>query len=605
MEQNLSVINDLLPILTTSETGVWICDVNTKKLQFKNDFFNILDIKKDGFDFSTLEELQSLISQEDRQIFDDAFNNAVLGKTASINYCCLNKDGLKVKFETTFLNCNDGVVACTVNISEKQQNHDWEKQYRTLVNALFPNFIFVWDKDFYYLDVIIPDGLRLFHTREELIGQDARQYYTKEVSDLLIANIQESLRTNKPKDVEHHIELHGTRYFYQTRIVPIDGERAFCLIQDIGDRVRRMEELLTQRHRAEESSRLKSILIDNMSHEIRTPLNGIVGFSELLLDEQDYDIRKNYLEIIRGNNTMLLQIINDILDLSRLDSSLYEFVFEDVDIDAMIKEVTELYTTLKKPEIQLLIEKPDTEIRVMTDANRMKQVIYNLVTNALKFTKQGSVTLKVEEKDDFLTFSVIDTGSGIPEDKIDTIFERFEKLSRLTQGTGLGLSICKSIVERLGGKIWVTSKIDEGSTFSFTIPYRNVLNPETIGDTHELMANKRKKVMVVEKSKEDIQHINTILSKKYDVIEITDFDKIVSTFILNQPNLVLMSMEASSKKEIITKIKALTPTIPIIAITTSDFYYDQRLAIENGCTDVIVKPFSPSKLEELIMAFIF
>ena len=605
MEEKLSIVHDLLPVLTSGDTGVWECDVHTGMLEFKNDFFDILGLKTASLEFSTIKELRLLIHTDDLQSFDHAYSTALSGKTASTTYRCGNAENKNLNLETTFLLCGNKVVACTINKNLKQQMREWEKQYKNVVNALFPNFIFVWDRDFHYLDVIVPDGMRLFHTREELLGQDARQYYTEEVGELLITNIRECLNTNVPKEVEHHIELHGTRYFYQTRIVPVDGEKAYCLIRDIGDRVRRMEELLTQRHRAEESSRLKSVLIDNMSHEIRTPLNAVIGFSELLLDENDEQLQKNYMEIIRGNNTLLLQIINDILDLSRLDSGMSEFNFVDTDITVMLKEVAKQYSTFIKPNLEMLTDIPEKNLNVITDFNRMKQVLYNLLSNAMKFTESGTVTLKVEESDDFLTFSVIDTGCGIPEDKLDIIFERFEKLNRLVQGTGLGLSICKSIVERLGGKISVKSKINEGSIFSFTIPYRHIpFKMESIGDASELLANRRKKVLVVENSDKDIAYIRDILTKKYEVIEITDLEKIVSTFILDQPNLVLMSMEASSKKEIITKIKALTPTIPIIAITTSDFYHDQRWAIENGCTDVIVKPFSPSKLEEVVMAFI-
>jgi len=481
---------------------------------------------------------------------------------------------------------------------------DWEKQYKTLVNTLYPNFIFVWDENFHYVDVITPEGLRLFHTREELIGQDARQFYSPEVGELLSTNIKECLKKNQWKEVEHHIELHGTRYYYQARIVPVDGNKAFCLIQDIGDRVRRMEELLTQRQRAEESDKMKSTFLANMSHEIRTPLNAIVGFSELLMNEDNPEKRHKYVDIIRSSNSMLLRIVNDILDLSRLEAGMSEFRFEETDVSALMMEVMEVYLPKMEPDVRFLTEIPDKNIMVITDANRVKQVLYNFISNAEKHTKRGAITLKLEEDDEYLTFSVSDTGRGISEDKLEKIFNRFEKLDRFVQGTGLGLAICKSIVDQLGGKINVTSKVDQGSVFSFTIPYRYIPQRETIGSMCELDGNRRKKILVVDTSEDDLQYIREVLTKKYDLVEIMDFEKIVSTFILDQPNLVLVNMDVVGKKDILTKIRTITPSIPIIAMTTSDFYHDQHLAIENGCTDVLSKPFSPTKLREMMMAFI-
>ena len=605
MEQNLSVINELLPVLTSGYTGVWVCDTASGRLDFKNDFFNLLDLVRINVEFFSLDELRTHLHPDDLQAFNEAFAAVSAGKNTSVIYRCRNSEGDVVQLESTLMPCANSVVACTVNRKRMQQMAYWEKQYRTLVNTLFPNFIFVFDEDFHYVDVITPDGLRLFHTKEELIGKDGRIFYPPEVSELLSANIRECLKKNQWKEVEHHIELHGTRYYYQARIVPVDGNKAFCLIQDIGDRVRRMDELLTQRQRAEESDRIKSAFIANMSHEIRTPLNAVIGFSEYLMSEKAPEKRQKYMDVIRNSSTMLLQIVNDILDLSRLESGMSEFHFEETDVVAMLMNVMELYIPNMKPGVRLLSDVPDKKIVVFTDDNRVKQVLYNFISNAVKYTERGAITLKVEENNEFLTFSVIDTGCGIPDDKLKLIFNRFEKLDRFVQGTGLGLAICNSIVERLGGKIEVSSKVGEGSVFSFTIPYRySVPQKENIGNIRELYANQRKKILVAETSEEDMRYIREILSKKYDVVEITDIGKIIGVFIIDQPNLILMSMEVAGKKDVITKIRAITPSIPIIAMTTSDFYHDQRWAIENGCTDVISRPFSHTKLEEVVMAFI-
>ena len=602
MTQKKMHINELLPVLTNGNTGVWECDSVSGHLDFKNNFFDMLDLSSKDIFFSTIEEFRNYIHKEDLQAVNDALSTAFSGKNTSVTYRLCNSENKEIQLESTLISCDNSIISCTVNKNLMLQMTSWENQYRTLVNSLFPNFIFVFDEDFHYVDVIVPDGLRLFHTREQLIGQDARQYYPPEVSELFIANIRECIKINQWKEIEYHIFLHDTRYYYQARIVPVDGNKAFCLIQDIGDRVRRMDELITQRQRAEESDRMKSVFLANMSHEIRTPLNAIIGFSHYIMNDDDPENRKKYMEIIDNNTNLLLQIINDILDLSKLEAGMSDLKFETTDIIAMVLNVIKEYSSNMKPGVKLLTDIPSSSIIAPTDAKRIQQVLHNLISNSVKYTESGSITLKVEEAEEYLIFSVIDTGSGIPADKLEVIFDRFEKLDQFVQGTGLGLAICKSIADKLGGKISVTSKVGEGSAFSLAIPYR-LVQKENIGDIRELHGV-RKKIMVVCPSDEEIQYICNILTKKYNAIKINDIEKVIGAFILDQPNLILMDMEIVRKKEVITRIRAITPSIPIIAMTTSDFYYDQRLAIENGCTDVICRPFSPIKLEEIVMALI-
>ncbi len=597
---------DLLPILTSANTGVWICDTTTEKVDFSNDYFGLLGLTRPNFELSSLKEMRSLFHRDDEQLINEAFSAASAGKTTTITYRYPNNEyNNEAILESTFMPCGNSVAVLSVNKSRMTKQLNWENRYMTLVNTMFPNFIFVFDANFFFVDIITPNGLRLFHKNEELIGTNGRDLYTPEVSELFIANIRECLRTNHWREIEYHLDLLGIRYYYQARIVPVDGDKAFCLIQDIGDRVRRLEEILTQRKRAEESDRMKSIFLAGISHEIRTPLNAIVGFSELLMEEETPEIRNEYMEIIRSNNDMLLQIVNDILDLSRLEADISEFVFEETDIANLLAEVFKLYTPNMKPGVQFLSDFPNENMKVLTDAKRLKQVLGNFLSNAMKYTEKGSITLKVEKGDDFLIFSVADTGCGIPEDKLEAIFRRFEKLNGFVQGTGLGLSISKAIVERLGGNITVTSKLNEGSVFSFTIPYRYVApSKENIGSVRELAGNQRKKILVIEPAVNDMRFIYETLKDKYDVVEITEEEKIISSFILEHPNIVLMSMEMAGKQDVVRKIHNISSSIPIIAMTTSDFYHDMRWSIENGCTDVISKPFSARKLQEVVMAFI-
>jgi two-component sensor histidine kinase/CheY-like chemotaxis protein len=323
-------------------------------------------------------------------------------------------------------------------------------------------------------------------------------------------------------------------------------------------------------------------------------------------EDKDVQKQQKFMKIIDNSTQLLLKIINDILDFSRLEAGMGDFNIEETDIIALIMEVAEVYILDMKPEVRLLIDAPVNDIYVPTDANRVKQVFFNLVTNAIKYTEKGSITLKVEEGNEYLTFSVTDTGCGIPEDKLEVIFDRFEKLNRHAKGTGLGLAICESIIEQLGGNITVTSKVDEGSVFSFTIPYQYVAPKKgSIGSTRDFADNLRKKILLAETLENDLQFITNVLTNRYDVIEVTDNKKIISAFILENPNLILISKEIVDKSDdIIRKIRAISATIPIILMATSDFYYDQRWAIDNGCTNVISKPFSASSIEELVTTFI-
>ena len=229
--------------------------------------------------------------------------------------------------------------------------------------------------------------------------------------------------------------------------------------------------LIVAKERAEESERLKAAFLASMSHEIRTPLNSIVGFSNLLVNEEDLRLRKNYVEIIESNNNLLLQLISDILDLSKMEANAYEFVLAEMNVNQLCDSIVES-TKLKVPEgVEVIFDSHQQECVIVSDYNRLNQVLSNLMNNAVKFTSQGSIRLGYTfMAPDRLRFYVKDTGIGIPQDKLGNIFDRFVKLSNFVQGTGLGLSICKHIVEHLGGVIGVESKLGQGSCFWFELP---------------------------------------------------------------------------------------------------------------------------------------
>ena len=254
---------------------------------------------------------------------------------------------------------------------------------------------------------------------------------------------------------------------------PQDGIiEMLCINYDITPLKETEQKLIIARDKAEELDRLKSAFLANMSHEIRTPLNAIVGFSSLLAETDSRNERQEYIKIVQENNELLLQLISDILDLSKIEAGTFNFVYTNVDVNETCAEIIKSMSMKVGKGIELIFEEPFPECYLYTDKNRFTQVISNFINNALKFTQQGSITLGYEQvSHQKIKFYVRDTGMGIPEEKQKSIFERFVKLNTFVQGTGLGLSICKSIVSQMGGEIGVDSTEGVGSCFWFTHPY--------------------------------------------------------------------------------------------------------------------------------------
>lgn len=254
---------------------------------------------------------------------------------------------------------------------------------------------------------------------------------------------------------------------------PQDGIiEMLCINYDITPLKETEQKLIIARDKAEELDRLKSAFLANMSHEIRTPLNAIIGFSSLLAETDSRSERQEYIKIVQENNELLLQLISDILDLSKIEAGTFNFVYTNVDVNETCAEIIKSMSMKVSKGVELIFEEPFPECYIYTDKNRFTQVISNFINNALKFTQQGSITLGYEQvSHQKIKFYVRDTGMGIPEEKQKSVFERFVKLNTFVQGTGLGLSICKSIVSQMGGEIGVDSTEGIGSCFWFTHPY--------------------------------------------------------------------------------------------------------------------------------------
>lgn len=288
----------------------------------------------------------------------------------------------------------------------------------------------------------------------------------------LLHHTVESRRTNRTK--VHINNGKGKEFCMVARFVYYDESKILCFLQDISNLERQRIRSEQLRDQAEESNRLKSAFLANMSHEIRTPLNAIVGFSGILPYTEDEKEKQEYISIIEHNNALLLQLINDVLDLAKIEAGTLDLHFQPVDVNQMFEEIEHgARLRLQNKPVDLIFEEHMPEYVLQTDRNRVMQVITNFVTNAIKFTEAGSIRMGYRLKDSHTAyFYVSDTGTGLSDADRNRIFDRFVKLNSFVQGTGLGLSISRTIVTKLGGEIGVDSELGKGSLFWFTLPVR-------------------------------------------------------------------------------------------------------------------------------------
>lgn len=365
-------------------------------------------------------------------------------------------------------------------------------------------------------------------------------------------------------------------------------------------------ELTTAKDRAEESNRLKSAFLANMSHEIRTPLNAIVGFSNILASTEEEEEKQEYVSIIENNNTLLLQLISDILDLSKIEAGTLEYQYSDFELNTVMKELeSTLRLKLKSDKVKMEFI-PSLDIcRVHMEKNRLSQLIINLVNNSVKFTKEGSICFGYELRGKELYFYVTDTGCGIPKDKLDNIFERFIKLDSFVQGTGLGLSICRTIVESMGGKIGVESEENKGSKFWFTLPYEpaaETYNSNTPEMGPIVVTKDKLTILIAEDNDSNYKLFESILGREYNLIHAWDGGEAVELFRKHEPQIVLMdiNMPVMNGYEATKEIRKYSQKVPIIAVTAYAYASDEQKVMENGFDAYMPKPINASQLKNKI-----
>jgi len=380
----------------------------------------------------------------------------------------------------------------------------------------------------------------------------------------------------------------------------------------------RNSELILAAHRAEESEQLKSAFLANMSHEIRTPLNAILGFASFLGDpDLNREDVSHYVEIITQSGENLLELINNVIDISKIDAGIVTLNRETIDVKLLMRQIYSIQysrlVALQKGDLDLHLSMPAGEIVTQDDKLRLRQIIDNLIQNALKFTESGSVELGLKKQDSELLFWVKDTGIGIERNDFRRIFERFQQAAKssdkLYGGTGLGLSIAKSCVELLEGKIWLESERGKGSTFYFTIPYHPVVSDQKT--VHEILSSRAfngEHVLIAEDDPVNFEYLKTILKKQN--LKITHAKNGCETleFFEKNPDVRLILMDIQMPEmdglEATRRIREKNATLPIIAQTAYAFSGDQERCIKAGCNGYLSKPTKSSELIQVLKSYL-
>ena len=385
---------------------------------------------------------------------------------------------------------------------------------------------------------------------------------------------------------------------------------------------KKLKEYEEKAKKAENASKMKSLFLANMSHEIRTPLNAIEGFSRVIIETDSQEDRMKYFEIIESNNNRLQSLVNEILDLSRVESGEIVMKKNPTDLNQLCGSIMNLFKFRCPDTVKLEWKEPTMSVTMDTDANRLIQVFSNLISNSLKHTSQGTIAYgyKILNEAQSIEMFVSDTGSGIAKDDLDHIFETYVSRDAETNnnGYGLGLPLCKIIVEKMGGTLTVKSEVGKGSTFTFTMPFEGSIggvnqNKETTTTSvRTIRISGRssddmniKTILVAEDEDHNYELVKIVLQKRYHLLRAHNGIEAVTINEDEKPDLILLDIRMPGMNGLdATRIIKEVSTTPVIALSAYAFEENIRAAKEAGCDDFMAKPFKVEDLIEIVKRYL-
>lgn len=472
--------NDLATVLQDAMIGTWTYYSE----------FNILRyvghggvMKHDGIIDINLSTYRSYVLSDDQEIFDDWFVNNKNGVIGEI-----------VNFRIRFGENIYYMKARTLNYEKLENGHYIAEGYshnitdiqksRNDINLLSHavnnagEYIFAVDSNGYLIlgnrmfrksmGISMDTEITSVSIWETLPIIESQDKWNWVLEMLKAGNLEQGIVLTRPLQRYPEVLAIEVKAF---EITGDNGEESFWFFgRDITESVEAARKLKAAKEQAERSEYLKTSFLANISHEIRTPLNAIVGFSQLIAEVENPEDKAEFCRIIQENNDRLLHLVNELLDLSKIEANMVVFNLQPIGMNELLKTVYDSFILRCPTDVQLVNESLDTEHYIYADKNRTVQIISNLIDNALKYTKYGSIRIGYKQVGDYIEIYTTDTGKGIKPELLDSIFSRFVKADENVHGTGLGLSICKMLVEKMGGQIGVKSELGKGTTFKFTLP---------------------------------------------------------------------------------------------------------------------------------------
>ncbi len=623
MQARLNALLDALPF------AVWFKDSNGTFEQVNQLFLRFVN-----------KEADEVIGRGFRQVFDleDARQSEEGEKdvfeTGKISQATHSRDQRIFKTLNFPVFGANGRISGTGGFQEDITNltgslQDLHRERETLEVLLdnMPFYIFFTDREHRYIRVNgwMARLLRVAHP-EDAIGKDSHQFFSRRVARKMEEELRQIIETGKPiiNRIVYFEDEGVDGFWMEENKIPIRDERGIItmvmgILKDVTDMVMIENELKNARDKAQESDRLKTSFLANMSHEIRTPMNGIVGFANLLKDpDVTEDDRDLYLKQIERSSNQLLNIIDDIIDISKIESSQLKINNRLVRINDILDEIYSSFfhrirgdaPGQKKVAFTLKKGNEDVDFTIVTDDFRLSQIFNNLIANAIKFTQEGFITFGYSIKNNrYIEFFVSDSGIGIPADQVDRIFDRFGQVSKdetyQPSGTGLGLPISRSLVQLMGGEMWLETKEGKGSTFYFTLP---LVVKKAISEQQVLLSNKsyqweKRKIVVAEDEELNWMFIREMLRKTgVELHRAKDGREAVDLTRGLAPDVVLMDLKMPELNgiEAVKMIREFNPEVPIIAQTAFVMAEEKEESIRAGCTYFVTKPLDRTVVMELI-----